>query len=104
MRGSKPRSTRWRKFIQLKKPQPLGAQKSTHGIPNLSAASRVKDKQPSETIEVTGGTFEDEVSLSLEMRLQSGNRQVFMVDLTREGMSWLTSASDSGRPSGMVLK
>ena len=64
----------------------------------------MKDKQPSETIEVTGGTFEDEVSLSLEIRLQSGNRQVFMVDLTREGMSWLTSASDGGRPSGMVLK
>ena len=64
----------------------------------------MKDIQPLETIEVTGGTFEDEVSLSLEMRLQSGSRQVFMVDLTREGMSWLTSASDGGRPSGMVLK
>ena len=84
--------------------QALGVQKITHGIPNLSAASRVKDMQPSPTIQVTGGTFEYEVSLSLVMRLQSGTRQVFGRDSAREGMSWLTSASEGGRPSGMVSK
>ena len=84
--------------------QALGVQKITHGIPNLSAASRVKDMQPSATIQVTGGTFEDEVLLSLEMRLQSGSRQAFVVDSARAMMSWLTSASTGGSPSVMVSK
>ena len=38
------------------------------------------------------------------MRLQSGTRQVFGRDSTREGMPWLTSASEGGSPSGMVSK
>ncbi|KAK7824684.1 hypothetical protein CFP56_034071 [Quercus suber] len=89
---------------KLKKPHELGVQNWTSGIPNLSAASRVKDIQPSEIIQVTGGTFEDEVSLSLERRLQNGTRQFFEVESQSEATSWLTSASDGGRPSGMVSK
>ncbi|XP_065621324.1 7-deoxyloganetin glucosyltransferase-like [Quercus suber] len=56
------------------------------------------------SIWVTGGTFEDEVSLSLEMRLQSGSKQAFVVDSARAMMSWLTSASTGGSPSVMVSK
>ena len=70
----------------------------------MSAASRVKDIQPSEIIRVTGGTFEDEVSMSLERRLQNGTRQFFEVELQSEATSWLTSATDGGRPLGMVSK
>ena len=92
-------------LVQLpKKPHELGVQKSTFGIPNFSAASRVKDMQPSEIIEVTGGLSQDEVLLSLEMRLQSGSRPFFEMETERDGISWLTSASDDGRPSGMVSK
>ena len=43
----------------------------------------MKDIPPSAIIQVTGGTFEDEVSLSLEMRLQSGTKQGFVVDSAR---------------------
>nr|POE83046.1 hypothetical protein CFP56_18535 [Quercus suber] len=90
--------------LVLEKPQALGVQKRTHGILNLSAASRVKDIQPAATIVVTGCIFEDEVSLSLVMRPQSGTRQVFGRDSAREGMSWLTYASEVGSPSGIVSK
>ena len=38
------------------------------------------------------------------MRLQSGTRQVFGRDLAREGMCWLTSASECRSPSGIVSK
>jgi hypothetical protein len=60
--------------------------------------------EPSEMIHVTGGTLEVEMSLSLERRLRSGTRQFFEVESQRARMSWLTSASEGGRPSGMDSK
>ncbi|KAK7850964.1 hypothetical protein CFP56_043331 [Quercus suber] len=90
--------------LLLATPHELGVQKRAIGIPNSSAASRLKDIQPSATIQVTGGTFEDEVSLSLERRLQSGTSKCFEVESQREGTSWLTPASTGGSPLVMVSK
>ncbi|KAF2291566.1 hypothetical protein GH714_025681 [Hevea brasiliensis] len=49
-------------------------------MPSSCAASRVKLMTPSETMQVTGGTFDEEVSLSLERRSLKGAKQVFLVD------------------------
>jgi hypothetical protein len=83
-------------------PHALAVQKITSGMPSSVAASRVKLMAPSETTQVTGGKLEEAVSFSLERRFVKGARQCFFVEWHREGMSWVASASDSGRPSGMV--
>ncbi|CAL5356873.1 unnamed protein product [Camellia sinensis] len=78
---------------------------SDEGTPNSSAASRVKLMLASETIHVTGGTSgDDDGWLSLEIKLEKGTKQFLEVESQREGMSWVESASQGGRPSGMVLK
>jgi hypothetical protein len=83
-------------------PHALAVQKRTLGMPSSAAASRVKVKPPSETMQVTGGTLDEAVSLSFERRFVKGARQFFLVDMHRDGMSWVASTSESGRPSGMV--
>ena len=62
---------------------------------------------PSDKMQVTGGTLEQVVvaalSLSFLRRSQNGVSIMFFMMLSqREGMSWVESASDGGRPSGMV--
>ncbi|KAK7857947.1 hypothetical protein CFP56_015254 [Quercus suber] len=42
-------------------PHALVVQKRTSGMPSLAAASRVKLMTPSETMQVTGGTWEEEL-------------------------------------------
>ena len=68
-------------------PQALVVHNRTSGIPNFSAALRVKLMTPSDTIHVTGGTPEADESLSLEMRLLKGARQWIGVYLQRAGIS-----------------
>ncbi|KAI8025442.1 hypothetical protein LOK49_LG02G03043 [Camellia lanceoleosa] len=59
----------------------------------------------SETIHVTGGASDDDDAwLSLEIKLEKGTKQFLEVESQREGMSWVESASEGGRPSGMVSK
>jgi len=82
-------------------PHALVVQNSTSGTPNSSAASTVKLITPSETMQVTGGASE---LLTLARRFLKWGRQVLLVDSQREGISWVTSTSYSGRPSGMVSK
>lgn len=84
------------------KPQALVVQKITSGTPSSAAASRVKLMTPSETMQETGGTLDEEVSFSFRRRFLKGVKQCFFVDSHRDGMSWVASASDSGRPSGIV--
>ena len=83
-------------------PQVLLVQKRTSGIPNSSAAKTVNPITPSDTMQLTGGTCDEAVSFSLEIRSLNGPKQVFVVDSQREGMSCVASTSDSGNPSGMV--
>ncbi|KAK7857952.1 hypothetical protein CFP56_015252 [Quercus suber] len=49
-------------------PHALVVQKRTLGTPSSAAASRVKLMTPSETMQVTGGTWEEEVSFSFKRR------------------------------------
>jgi hypothetical protein len=83
-------------------PHALVVQKITSGMLISAAASRVKVMQPSEIMQVTGGTLDEAVSLSFERRLVKGAKQCFVVDSHRDGGSWVASTSESGRPSGMV--
>ena len=83
-------------------PHALVVQKRTSGMPSSAAASRVKLMAPSETMQVTGGTLDEAVSLSFERRLLNGAKQCFVVDSHRDGMSRVASTSESGRPSEMV--
>ena len=82
------------------KPQALVVQKRTSGTPSSSAASRVKLMAPSETMQVTGGTFGEESRL--ERSFLNGAKQFFLEESHREGMSWVASTSEGGRPSGIV--
>lgn len=84
------------------KPQALVVQKNTSGMPSSSAALRVKLMIPSETMQVTGGTLDEEVSLSLARRSRKGARQLLWVEAQGGGTFWVASISDGGRPSGMV--
>jgi hypothetical protein len=83
-------------------PQVLAVQKRTSGMPSSTAASRVKLMTQSETMQVTGGTLDEAVSLSFERRFVKGAKQFFLVETHRDAMSWVASTSESGRPSGMV--
>ncbi|KAK0599842.1 hypothetical protein LWI29_009136 [Acer saccharum] len=65
---------------------------------------RVKLIIQSDTMQVTGGTFDKHVLLSLERSSLKGAKQVFLVESKREGTSCVASASDGGRPSGIVSK
>ncbi|KAK3014575.1 hypothetical protein RJ639_008907 [Escallonia herrerae] len=67
-----------------------------------SAAVRVKLIAPSETTQVTGGTFDEAESLSLERRSLNGAKQFLIAESHREGTSWVASISDGGSPSGIV--
>nr|GLL48094.1 hypothetical protein PanWU01x14_244710 [Ipomoea trifida] len=73
-------------------------------MPNSSAAERVKLMTPSETIHDTGGTLDTAVLLSLVSRSLKGPRHVVVVDSHSAGTSWVASASEGGRPSGMASK
>jgi hypothetical protein len=57
---------------------------------------------PSETMQVTGGTLDEDVSFSFERRFLKGAKQCFLVESHMDAMSWVASTSDSVRPSGMV--
>jgi len=83
-------------------PHALAVQKRTSGMPSSAAASRVKLMIPSETMQVTGGTLDEDLSFSFERRFLKGAKQSFLVESHRDGTSWVASTSDSGRPSGMV--
>ena len=61
-----------------KTPQALGVQNSASGIPNSSAASRVKFITASETIHVTRGVTLEELSLAIRSR--NGAKQVLEVE------------------------
>lgn len=56
----------------------------------------------SETMQVTGGTLEEEVLLSLDRRSLKGDKQFFLVESQRDGTCWVESASEGGSPSGIV--
>lgn len=84
------------------KPEAPVVQKNTSGMPSSSAAVRVKLMIPSETMQVTGGTWNAEELLSLERSSRKGARQLLWVEEQRDGTSWVASTSDGGRPSGMV--
>ena len=84
-------------------PHALVVQKRTSGMPSSAAASRVKLMTPSETMQVTGGTWDEVVSFSFKRRFLKGAKQCFCVEAHRDGMCWVASISDSGRPSVMVL-
>lgn len=85
------------------KAQALVVQKITPGIPSSWAASRLKFMMPSETTQVTGGEFGEE--LSFERRPLKGCKQCFLMDWQRDGICWAaTLASAGGRPSGIILK
>ncbi|KAK6773203.1 hypothetical protein RDI58_028441 [Solanum bulbocastanum] len=87
----------------MHKPQALVVQNRTSGTPISSAAAKVKLMIPSETMHVTGGMFDVLlVSLSFASRSLKGAKQVSVVDLHREGMSCVASASQVGSPSGIV--
>jgi hypothetical protein len=66
------------------------------------AASRQKLMTSSPTMQVTGGDSV-EALWSARRRLRWG-RQVALVKRQRDGTSCVASASDGGRPSGMVAK
>ena len=83
-------------------PHALAVKKRTSGISSSAAASRVKVMTPSETMQVTGGTLDEAVSLSFKRRFLKGAKQFFLVERQRACMSWVASASESGSPSGMV--
>jgi len=72
------------------------------GTPNCSTARMVNAIKQSETMQVTGRTFED--AFSLARTSYKGVKKLLMMDLQREGTSWLASISEGGRPSGMVSK
>nr|GMC50573.1 hypothetical protein PanWU01x14_244710 [Ipomoea batatas] len=88
--------------MKPKKPEALTGQNRTSGMPSSSAASRVKLITPSATMHDTGGTLDAAVSLSRARRPLKGHKQVVAVDAQREAISWVASASEGGRPSGMV--
>ncbi|KAI9201547.1 hypothetical protein LWI28_025148 [Acer negundo] len=55
-------------------------------------------------MQVTGGTLDKDVVLSLERSCRNGAKQVFLVDSRRDGTTCVALASDGGRPSGIVSK
>lgn len=58
---------------------------------------------PSETMQVTGGTLDEDVSLRFVMRSLKGTMHVLVVDSHSDGMSCVTSLLVGGSPSGIVL-
>ena len=71
-------------------PHALVVQKRTSGMPSSAAASRVKLMTPSETMQVTGGTWDEEVSFSFKRRFLKGAKQFFCVEAHRDDMCWVT--------------
>ncbi|PON47387.1 hypothetical protein PanWU01x14_244710 [Parasponia andersonii] len=85
----------------------LAVQKRTLGMPSSSDTSRVNDMRASENMQVTGGkttSSYEAASLSFWTRWRKGARQFLAVESQREGTSWVASASEGGRPSGIVSK
>ncbi|CAN6571363.1 unnamed protein product [Malus baccata var. baccata] len=77
------------------------------GSPSSSAAVMAKGMKPSETMEVTGGItkllLELAVSLSFKRRLRNGDKKFFLMESHSKGrFRVVASASESGRPSGIV--
>ncbi|WVZ85888.1 hypothetical protein U9M48_032746 [Paspalum notatum var. saurae] len=79
----------------------LDVQSSAQGTPISLAACRVKGMMASPTTQVTGGA---PAALRSARRALKCGRQVSSVEWQSEGTSWVASASDGGRPSGMVAK
>lgn len=84
------------------KPEALGVQKRSTGIPSSWPASRVKLMTPSDTMQVTGGILFSEEELSFERSSLKGAKQFFFMDSHKDGMCWVEFASVGGRPSGIV--
>jgi hypothetical protein len=82
------------------RPQAEEVQNWTSRIPKSFAALRPKLIIPSETMQVTGGT--SNVELSLSTSSLNGARQFFLTESHRAGTSWVASRSDGGNPSGIV--
>ncbi|KAI8526549.1 hypothetical protein RHMOL_Rhmol12G0005300 [Rhododendron molle] len=82
------------------KPQADRVKNSMTGIPSSSPAVMVKLINPSETIQVTGGTSDAEalLLLILETRLRNGARAFFPMDSQREGISWVALAIRRRQP------
>ncbi|KAK2972535.1 hypothetical protein RJ640_006601 [Escallonia rubra] len=80
----------------------LAVQKTTSGTPNSSAAVRVKLITTSETMQVTGGTFDE--LLSLKRRSLNGAKQCLLVEsqMVRTSGMASVSLSDGGIPSGII--
>ncbi|GMY11382.1 hypothetical protein FCV25MIE_06621 [Fagus crenata] len=70
-------------------------------MPNSSPTLIAKLMRPSEMMQVTKGTLEDELSLSTSSL--NGARKFFLVASHMDGTSWVASRSDGGNPSGIVL-
>lgn len=106
--GIRPFSISFWNCMYAMKPQALIVQKSTIGTPSSFAALTVNDMFPSETTQLTGGTWTELLLLSLESRFRNGSKQFFLVDSQRDGMSCVASAfwsgSLGGRPSGIDSK
>ncbi|PON43456.1 hypothetical protein PanWU01x14_273950 [Parasponia andersonii] len=89
------------------KEQALAVQKKTLGMPSSSDTSRVNDMTTSETMQVTGGktaSSSEAAPLSFWTRWRKGTGQFLAVESQRERATWVASASEGGRPSGIVSK
>ncbi|KAF4366708.1 hypothetical protein F8388_020070 [Cannabis sativa] len=75
---------------------------TTSGIPNSRAASIPKVIIPSVTIQVTGGTSQQ--LLSLCKSFLNGPKQFFLVESHNDGISWVASRSDGGKPSADISR
>lgn len=89
--GIRPFSISFWNCMYAMKPQALIVQKSTIGTPSSFAALTVNDMFPSETTQLTGGTWTELLLLSLESRFRNGSKQFFLVDSQRDGMSCVRS-------------
>ncbi|GAB4861246.1 hypothetical protein Ancab_036407 [Ancistrocladus abbreviatus] len=99
--GVKPISTRRPYCAYPKKPHALAVHKRAAGMPSSSAASSVKGMAASATMQVTGGTPEELVSLSLVRSSLNGPMQNLSVESHREGISWVASTASDGLLGGI---
>ncbi|KAJ8650319.1 hypothetical protein MRB53_003342 [Persea americana] len=84
------------------KPQAPAGQNTISGMPSSSAFFSVKVMVPSETMGVTRGS--SDVQLSFVIRSRNGTAHLSLVDSQIARRSCMASPSDGGKPSDMVSK